>query len=114
MSSPLEPLVALAHADGGWGYVADQPAHLEPTCLALLALRRRPLFLGGADRVGVPRTQPARPRRPSARPRGRKATARSGVRRRRGELRQPHDPRPDDRADSGADGVDAIGAARPP
>ena len=39
MPHPLEPLAALAHADGGWGYVADQPAHLEPTCLALLALR---------------------------------------------------------------------------
>src|SRR6266478_4311687 len=39
MSHPLDPLAALAHSDGGWGYVADQPAHLEPTCLALLALR---------------------------------------------------------------------------
>jgi uncharacterized protein (DUF362 family) len=39
MPYSLEPLAALAHADGGWGYVADQPAHLEPTCLALLALR---------------------------------------------------------------------------
>jgi uncharacterized protein (DUF362 family) len=39
MKSPLEVLAGLAHADGGWGYVADQPAHLEPTCLALLALR---------------------------------------------------------------------------
>jgi uncharacterized protein (DUF362 family) len=29
----------MALPDGGWGYVADQPAHLEPTCLALLALR---------------------------------------------------------------------------
>src|SRR5207237_4238482 len=36
---PLDDLAALAHPDGGWGYVADQPAHLEPTCLALLALR---------------------------------------------------------------------------
>src|SRR5437764_185269 len=39
MSHLLDPLAALAHTDGGWGYVADQPAHLEPTCLALLALR---------------------------------------------------------------------------
>jgi uncharacterized protein (DUF362 family) len=39
MVFPLDPLAAMAHADGGWGYVADQPAHLEPTCLALLALR---------------------------------------------------------------------------
>jgi uncharacterized protein (DUF362 family) len=34
----LQRLTAQAHADGGWGYVAGQPAHLEPTCLALLAL----------------------------------------------------------------------------
>src|SRR5436190_22092116 len=32
-------LTSLAHPEGGWGYAADQPAHLEPTCLALLALR---------------------------------------------------------------------------
>src|SRR5438132_14141324 len=34
----LEKLVGLAHADGGWSYRPDQPARLEPTCLALLAL----------------------------------------------------------------------------
>jgi uncharacterized protein (DUF362 family) len=34
----LERLAGLAHGKGGWGYVPDQPAHLEPTCLALLAL----------------------------------------------------------------------------
>jgi uncharacterized protein (DUF362 family) len=34
----LERLASFAHGDGGWGYVPDQPAHLEPTCLALLAL----------------------------------------------------------------------------
>jgi uncharacterized protein (DUF362 family) len=39
MSQLLETLASLAHPAGGWGYVADQPAHLEPTCLALLALR---------------------------------------------------------------------------
>jgi uncharacterized protein (DUF362 family) len=39
MSDLLEELVSLAHADGGWGYKPNQPAHLEPTCLALLALR---------------------------------------------------------------------------
>ena len=31
-----------AHADGGWGYLAGQPAHPEPTCLALLALSAEP------------------------------------------------------------------------
>ncbi|MCE9534346.1 MAG: hypothetical protein K8T89_24970, partial [Planctomycetes bacterium] len=34
----LENLVQLAHPQGGWGYIAGQAAHLEPTCLALLAL----------------------------------------------------------------------------
>ena len=35
--SPLALLRICVSADGGWGYRADQPAHLEPTCLALLA-----------------------------------------------------------------------------
>ena len=35
--SPLALLRDCVSADGGWGYRADQPAHLEPTCLALLA-----------------------------------------------------------------------------
>jgi uncharacterized protein (DUF362 family) len=34
----LDSLAALAHLDGGWGYAPGQPAHLEPTCLGLLAL----------------------------------------------------------------------------
>jgi uncharacterized protein (DUF362 family) len=38
MNHSLERLAKLAHPAGGWGYVADQPAHVEPTCLALLAL----------------------------------------------------------------------------
>lgn len=37
-TEPLAALASLAHADGGWGYAPDQPAHLEPTCFALLAL----------------------------------------------------------------------------
>src|SRR5438132_1648704 len=39
MPDHLAALAALAHAEGGWGYTAGQPGHLEPTCLALLALR---------------------------------------------------------------------------
>lgn len=34
----LEELTKLALPDGGWGYAPEQQAHLEPTCLALLAL----------------------------------------------------------------------------
>ncbi len=38
MVSPLELLATAASADGGWGYRPDQPAHVEPTCFAVLAL----------------------------------------------------------------------------
>src|SRR5206468_12602544 len=38
MSDNLAQLAALACPEGGWGYQPGQPAHLEPTCLALLAL----------------------------------------------------------------------------
>jgi uncharacterized protein (DUF362 family) len=38
MDSPLDLLVNAASADGGWGYRPDQPAHVEPTCFAVLAL----------------------------------------------------------------------------
>lgn len=31
-------LCELAHPEGGWGYTANQPPTIEPTCLALLAL----------------------------------------------------------------------------
>lgn len=41
MRDAFEDLAASACPGGGWGYVPDQPAHLEPTCLALLALSRR-------------------------------------------------------------------------
>jgi uncharacterized protein (DUF362 family) len=38
VSSYLDTLASQAHPEGGWGYSPDQVAHLEPTCLALLAL----------------------------------------------------------------------------
>jgi uncharacterized protein (DUF362 family) len=34
----LDSLASLAHPDGGWAYAPGQPAHIEPTCLGLLAL----------------------------------------------------------------------------
>jgi hypothetical protein len=34
----LQVLAKQAHPEGGWGYSPGQPAQLEPTCLALLAL----------------------------------------------------------------------------
>ncbi|HEV3203746.1 MAG TPA: DUF362 domain-containing protein, partial [Gemmataceae bacterium] len=40
--SNLKTLAGQAHAEGGWGYFPGQPAHLEPTCLALLALSLEP------------------------------------------------------------------------
>ncbi len=42
MRDAFDDLAASACPDGGWGYALDQPAHPEPTCLALLALSRRP------------------------------------------------------------------------
>jgi uncharacterized protein (DUF362 family) len=38
VSPYLDDLASLARADGGWGYAPGQSAHLEPTCLGLLAL----------------------------------------------------------------------------
>jgi uncharacterized protein (DUF362 family) len=38
---PLEALAGQACPGGGWGYAPEQAAHLEPTCLALLALARQ-------------------------------------------------------------------------
>ena len=40
--TPLELLAASAAPCGGFGYHRGQPAHLEPTCLALLALAVEP------------------------------------------------------------------------
>ncbi|HTU89908.1 MAG TPA: DUF362 domain-containing protein [Gemmataceae bacterium] len=48
----LEELAALACPGGGWGYTADQPPHLEPTCLALLALSRQPQRFAAAIESG--------------------------------------------------------------
>jgi uncharacterized protein (DUF362 family) len=38
LASPLDTLAGLACPEGGWGYAPGQPPHIEPTCLALLAL----------------------------------------------------------------------------
>src|SRR5262245_4097500 len=47
----MDPLASQALAEGGWGYVPGQPPHLEPTCLALLALSHEPdRFRGWIDR----------------------------------------------------------------
>ncbi len=51
LTTLLDALAAHEHADGGWGYAPGQPAHLEPTCLALLALSLdRPRFQAAIDR----------------------------------------------------------------
>jgi uncharacterized protein (DUF362 family) len=41
LDSHLDTLASRQHAGGGWGYAPDQSLHLEPTCLALLALSRQ-------------------------------------------------------------------------
>ena len=41
-SAVRERLAALVQPDGGWGYKPGQAMHLEPTCLALLALSAEP------------------------------------------------------------------------
>ena len=59
--SYLQTLAGEVHPEGGWGYFPGQPAHLEPTCLAILALslepdRYRQLILDGRmalDRCGA-------------------------------------------------------------
>ena len=38
VSAHLEALNQHVHPDGGWGYAPGQPAQLEPTCFAMLAL----------------------------------------------------------------------------
>jgi uncharacterized protein (DUF362 family) len=44
--SPVELLAAAASPDGGFGYHRGQPTHLEPTCLAALALAAEPERFG--------------------------------------------------------------------
>lgn len=50
--SRLESLAAQACPGGGWGYLPGQAAHLEPTCLALLALSAEPERFAGAIAQG--------------------------------------------------------------
>lgn len=38
LQTALDRLASLVAPDGGWGYQPGQPVHLEPTCLAVLAL----------------------------------------------------------------------------
>src|SRR5262249_61601684 len=52
LPTPRDQLAAQAPPEGGWGSAPGQAAHLEPTCLALLALaperdRFRPAFDAG-------------------------------------------------------------------
>ncbi len=53
LSSTLDRLAGLAAADGGWGYQPGQPAHLEPTCLAVLALSADPQKYGPQIEAGL-------------------------------------------------------------
>ena len=42
MSDTSAQLAELACPEGGWGYAPGQQPHMEPTCVALLALGHRP------------------------------------------------------------------------
>jgi uncharacterized protein (DUF362 family) len=42
LEARLASLAGYAHPEGGWGYTPGQAPHLEPTCLALLALAQAP------------------------------------------------------------------------
>jgi uncharacterized protein (DUF362 family) len=48
----LETLAAQACPEGGWGYAPGQAGHLEPTCLALLALASQRDHFGPAIQSG--------------------------------------------------------------
>jgi len=52
-ASIRERLASLASPGGGWGYHVGQPAHLEPTCLALLALSVEPTKYAAAIEAGL-------------------------------------------------------------
>ena len=49
----LDRLAALVSPDGGWGYQPGQPAHLEPTCLAVVALAADRAKYGPLVEVGL-------------------------------------------------------------
>jgi uncharacterized protein (DUF362 family) len=70
----LDKVADQVHAEGGWGYTSSQPYHLEPTCLALLALhlqrdRYQPIIARGLNALA----QSARPDGTYRLPRGREA-----------------------------------------
>jgi uncharacterized protein (DUF362 family) len=49
----LSDLAGQAEKAGGWGYTTGQGAHLEPTCLALLALHRSPTEYAESIEMGM-------------------------------------------------------------
>jgi uncharacterized protein (DUF362 family) len=49
----LGTLASQAHPEGGWGYTPDRATHLEPTCLALLALSLEPERFQAAIEQGL-------------------------------------------------------------
>jgi uncharacterized protein (DUF362 family) len=53
LDSLLDDLASRQHPAGGWGYAPEQPLHLEPTCLALLALSRQAERFSGAIGRGL-------------------------------------------------------------
>src|SRR6185312_15609536 len=53
LQTALDRLASLVAPDGGWGYQPGQPVHLEPTCLAVLALAADREKYGGLVENGL-------------------------------------------------------------